>query len=274
MVSLNSSKEGVLTEFDKYTRLLTGIHGADLKVVLAQSQEQIDQARRLRYRIFFNEMSGNPDDDMIKSQMDGDEYDAVCDHLLVIDTTKEKVVGTYRLLGRAGAAKVGKFYTQNEFIIDPLLESQDGILELGRSCVDREYRSKATIQLLWRAIAAYMNYYEIRYLFGCASFSGVDVEAIAEELSYLHHYHSTPEDISISALPEHYIEMNSLPAESLDVKAIMKRLPALIKGYLRVGCYIGSGAFIDYDCQTTDVCIVLDMEKVPQKYKNFYLGNS
>lgn len=252
-------------------------------VRLAATAAEIDAAQALRYRVFYEEMSADPSDDAKARRRDADRFDEWCDHLLVIDRRRGEgaagVIGTYRLLRREAAARAGGFYTQTEFDIAPLLAVPGPILELGRSCVDAQYRTRPTMQLLWRGIANYVYQHAIRLMFGCASLPGTDPDVLAPSLSYLHHYHLAPPSLRARALPGRYVEMNRLnPSEidteaavaQLDSRAALAALPPLIKGYLRLGGLVGEGAVIDPQFNTTDVCIIVVTDRVTDKYFNHY----
>lgn len=159
---------------------------------------------------------------MAELKRDFDEFDDLCDHLLVIDRSRgagpEGIIGTYRLTRREQAEKAGRFYTADEFDITPILENGGNIMELGRSCVDAAYRSKSTMQLLWRGIAAYVFHHNIDLMFGCASLHGTDLQALSLPLSYLHHNHMAPEYLRPKALPERYSPMNFIPADQIDAR--------------------------------------------------------
>ncbi len=260
-----------------------GIVAGTLEVRLAATAAEIEAAQALRYRVFYQEMSAHPTPDARASRRDADRFDAWCDHLLVIDHRRGEgaagVVGTYRLLRRDAAARAGGFYTQTEFDIAPLLAVPGPVLELGRSCVDTEYRTRPTMQLLWQGIASYVVQHDVRVMFGCASLPGTDPDVLAPSLSYLYHYHLAPPSLRARALPDRYIEMNRLaPAEidteaavaQLDARAALAALPPLIKGYLRLGGLVGEGAVIDPQFNTTDVCIIVVTDRVTDKYFNHY----
>ena len=144
------------------------------------------------------------------------------------------------------------------------------ILELGRSCVRADYRTGATLQLLWRGIAEYVLNYDIELLFGCASLHGTKSEDMALPLSYLFHHHLAPPALRPRALPERYVDMNLMPADAVDRKHALAALPPLIKGYLRLGGFVGDGAVIDYDFNTTDVSIVVKTDLVTERYFKHY----
>ena len=144
------------------------------------------------------------------------------------------------------------------------------MLELSRSCILADYRTKPILNLLWEGIADYITDHEVDLLFGCASFHGVSVESISQQLSYLHHFHSAPEDLLPLALEKHYVNMNIHQKESLNQRRLFASLPPLIKGYLRLGATIGDGAFIDYQFNTIDICIVLQTEQVTERYRKYY----
>ncbi len=255
-------------------RLVGDLKTGTLEVRLAETAAELDAAQALRYRIFYDEMQAKPDSATLAAQRDVDAYDATCDHLLVLDhalgTGADAVVGTYRLIRKSAADACGGFYTRHEFDISPLLTLSGKLLELGRSCVDTRYRTRPTMQLLWRGIASYVFHHDIALMFGCASLPGIDPDAHALPLSYLHHYHLAPEAMRPRALPDRYVALNRMPKEAVDMKRALADLPPLIKGYLRLGGFIGDGAVIDDQFNTVDVCILVKTDLVTEKYLNHY----
>ena len=260
----------------------SGSRGA-LEVRLAATRDEIAAAQALRYRVFYEEMGATPRGEVARSRRDRDQFDSYCDHLLVIDRARDAdgaVVGTYRLLRRSVADRHGGFYTETEFDIAPLLAVEGELLELGRSCVEAAYRTRPTMQLLWRGIGEYSFRHDIKVMFGCASLPGTDIQALAPALSYLHHYHLAPPSLRVRALPERYVAMNLLKSDEIDPNSVgaqlaaretISALPPLIKGYLRVGALIGDGAVIDYDFKTTDVCMIVVTSHITDKYFQHYM---
>lgn len=246
----------------------------NITVRLAQTDAEIDAAQDLRYKVFYEEYKATPTAEMAAKKRDFDKFDAHADHLVVVDERggpkNPRIVGTYRLLDRAVAEKYGQFYTSGEYNIDPILKSGATVLELGRSCVMPEFRTQPVLQLLWQGIADYVLEHNIEMLFGCASFPGTDPKALARPLSYLYHNHLAPADMRPVALPERYVQMNMIAKEELNPREVIRELPPLIKGYLRIGSLIGDGAVIDEQFNTTDVCIMLHTDLVTKHYKKHY----
>lgn len=255
-----------------------------LEVRLAETAAEIDAAQALRYRVFYEEMGAKPTPAMTERQRDFDKLDDYCDHLLVIDHAHSKpgrVVGTYRLIRRAAAAKHGSFYSSGEYDITPLVNYPGEILELGRSCIDPEHRIGSVMQTLWRGLAGYIMKYDITLLFGCASFPGTDPQEHALPLSYLYYHHLAPPGLRAKTRPEYYVDMKMLPREAFDPDAAFNSLkmdprsggnslPPLIKGYLRVGGYVGDGAYVDHQFNTTDVCIIVKTDLITSRYMRHY----
>lgn len=241
-------------------------------VRLARTEEEIHEAQKLRYDVFYKEYGATPSEEMKKTGRDFDEFDSIADHLIVIipENGKERIVGTYRLLRQDVAAQCGGFYSSTEYDLTPLLESNLTLLELGRSCVLADFRTKPILNLLWEGIARYINKHKIDLLFGCASFQGTDTENIKEQLSYLHHFHTSPRHIRPKALENRYIDMNLVPANHISPRTIFASLPPLIKGYLRVGATIGDGAVIDEQFNTIDVCIIVQTSALSERYRRHY----
>jgi putative hemolysin len=256
---------------------VTPLYYGSFEVRLAETAAEIEAAQRLRYQVFFEEMAAQPSPEVRASRRDCDAFDAFCDHLLVLDrdTAGEdgspyQVAGTYRLLRRAVALRHGGFYSQQEYDVSRLLDFPSEIVELGRSCVGAAYRSRGVMQMLWRGLAAYCDAFDIGLMFGCASFPGTDPDEVAAELAYLYHYHLAPQDIRPRALPQRYVDMGLKPAAALDVAAVQAELPPLIKGYLRVGGFVGDGAVVDREFNTTDVCVIVSTDRMTEKYERRY----
>ena len=251
------------------------IRAGDLELRLAETTDEVEAAQALRYRVFYEEMSAKATPAMAAVQRDFDSFDPYCDHLLVIDRQRGLgavgVVGTYRLLRRETAALRGQFYSDDEYDIGPLLAHPGEILELGRSCVGADHRSRAAMQLLWRGIADYVTHYDIRLMFGCASLPGVDPQNLAMPLSYLYHYHLAPPELRARALPDRHVDMRMVAPEEIDQQAAAQLLPPLIKGYLRLGGFVGDGAVVDRQFHTTDVCVIVKTDWVTSRYMRHYL---
>ncbi len=248
-----------------------------LEVRLATTAKEIRRAQRLRFKVFYEEMSAAPNATSLFSRRDVDEYDALCDHLLVLDhdvkpkpfrPAKPKVVGTYRVLRQDVADRSIGFYTAGEYDIAPLIEANPGLrfLELGRSCVLKPYRNKRTVELLWHGIWTYVLHHRVDVMFGCASLEGTDPRRLALPLSFLHHHARAPERWRARAVNERYTPMDLLAKEAVDPKAALHALPPLLKGYLRLGATFGDGAVVDRQFGTTDVLVVLPVSAINPRY--------
>ncbi|MBU6507071.1 MAG: GNAT family N-acetyltransferase [Alphaproteobacteria bacterium] len=250
------------------------VRAGTLEVRLARNEGEIAAAQALRYRVFYQEMGAHPTVETALVQRDFDDFDAFCDHLLVFDHARgagnDAVVGTYRLIRREAAARVGRFYSAAEYDLRCVAEYPGAVLELGRSCIDPQWRTRPTMQLLWRGIAAYVFDFGIELMFGCASLPGTDPNALAVPLSYLYHHHLAPPALRPRALSDRYLDMNRLPADAFDPAEALNQLPPLLKGYLRLGGFVGDGAVIDQQFNTTDVCIVVKTDLVTEKYYRHY----
>lgn len=250
------------------------LRAGHLGVRIARSDAEIDAVQSLRYRIFYEEMGAAPDPAVRATGRDMDAFDTVADHLIVVDHAigpgPEGVVGTYRLIQQEAAERLGRFYSADEYDISTLVAFPGRLLELGRSCVEPAYRGRAVMQLLWRGIAAYVFRHQIDLMFGCASLPGTDPDAVGLELTYLYHHHLAPPALRPAALPGRYVEMLRLDPEALDRRRALLQLPPLIKGYLRLGGFVGDGAVIDYQFNTTDVAVVVKTDLVTDKYYRHY----
>jgi len=261
---------GTPTSSSEIVKVVAG----DFEVRLAENAAEIDAAQALRYRVFYEEMTAHPTPEMAAARRDFDAFDEVCDHLLVLDRRRgdgpEGIVGTYRLMRRSAAAKIGRFYSSAEYDIQPLIDYPGEVLEAGRSCIAKDARNTATMQMLWRGMALYSSHYNIQVLFGCPSMPGTDPSQHAQAMSYLYHHHLAPPEIRVRALPSRYVKMNVLEPGSYDPRKALARVPPLIKGYLRLGGFVGDGAVIDPEFNSTDVFIIVKTEIITEKYIRHY----
>ncbi|MDQ6434648.1 GNAT family N-acetyltransferase [Mesorhizobium sp. LHD-90] len=252
-----------------------------LEARLARNEAEIAAAQEVRYRVFYEELGARSNRLEALDRRDADRFDAVCDHILVFDHAlpgpeHKRIVGTYRLLKEEGAALAGGFYSQDEFDLGSLIRRHPDkhFLELGRSCVLPQYRSKRTIEALWQGIWAYVLHHDIDVMAGCASFHGTVPAAHAEALSFLAHHCRTEPDYDVRALPNRHCLMDMMPCEAINAKSAFLRMPPLIKGYLRLGARIGEGCVIDHDFETVDVFIVLRVKEIKQRYISYYSGDA
>lgn len=240
-----------------------------LIVRFAISDEETRAAQTLRHQVFHGE--GNADFDI--NARDADHFDAFCDHLIVIDTEpsglmKPKIVGTYRLLRQEQAAIAGGFYSQSEFDIAGLAARMPRrrILELGRSCVLPKYRTRRAVELLWQGIWACSKLWSIDVLCGCASFAGTNAASHALPLAYLHHHVRARGEWQVRGHKPNRVNMDLMPVEAIQVRNALTAMPPLIKGYLRVGALFGEDAVVDHTFGTTDVFVILPVEKITPRY--------
>lgn len=245
------------------------------EVRLAQAPDDLRASQRLRYSVFVEELGGDGELVDHENRLEKDHRDPFYEHMILIDHAREDlgdtpVVGVYRLLTGDRAEAAGGFYTAGEYDLDPLVSSNRPLLELGRSCLHRDYRGGEAMYHLWNGLAAFTLQNQIEVLFGVASFHGTDIGALAAPLSLLHHRHLAPEDLRARALPAVYQSMNIVAEDQIDRVATVKMIPSLIKAYLRLGGFVGDGAFVDSEFNTTDVFLVLDTARMNDRQRAIY----
>ena len=243
------------------------------EVRLAQSDEDLRAAQRLRYRVFVEELGGGGEMVDHTGRFECDRFDDFGDHMILVDHGQDagaldQVVGVYRLMRRENAEAAGQFYSESEYDLAPLTASGRRLLELGRSCLAPEYRGGAAMYHLWNGLAGYVALHEIEILFGVASFHGTDIAALAQPLSLLWHRHLAPEALRVRS--KVYQPMDLIPADNLDRRAAMLQVPALIKAYLRLGGVVGDGAFVDHEFNTTDICLIMDTARMNAARRDIY----
>lgn len=245
------------------------------QVRLARDEADLLGAQRLRYKVFIEELGGDGDLVDHVHGFERDEFDPVFEHLILVDTRRDRaaldhVVGVYRLLTGDAAARFGRFYSEGEYDLAALKRAGRRMVELGRSCVHADYRGGTAMFHLWNGLADFVLQRRIEIMFGVASFHGTDVEALRMPLSYLHHFHLAPPGLRVRSRPGHFQSMDLVPKDEVDRRAAMVGTPALIKAYIRLGGFVGEGAFIDRPFNTTDVCLLMDTARMSERHKDFY----
>jgi len=247
----------------------------NLTVRLAVTEADLRAAERLRYEVFVRELGGDGPLVDHDRKLERDRFDPFFDHLILVDDRRDAdaldhVVGVYRVMTDGRAAEAGQFYSEDEYDLSVLKSSGRRLLELGRSCVHADYRGGTGMFQLWSGLADYVLDRGIEVMFGVASFHGTDPETLAEPLSYLHHTHLAPPDLRVRAVEHAFQTMDLRPPDQLDRRAAMASLPPLIKAYLRLGGVVGEGAYIDHPFNTTDVCLIMDTERMNAKQRAIY----
>lgn len=242
---------------------------------LARDEVDLRAAQRLRYEVFVEELGASCAGADHENRLESDALDAHFDHLLLIDRsaapeTLSHVVGVYRLLPQERAEALGRFYSDDEYDLSALRASGRKLVELGRSCVHANHRRGAAMLMLWNGLGDYVLERGIEIMFGVASFHGSDPAAHAEGLSWLYHHHLAPDALRVRARDGHFQPMDLRPKEELSRKEALANIPPLIRAYLRLGGFIGDGAYIDRDFNTTDVCLIMDTAQMPERAVDFY----
>ncbi|MGV6849457.1 MAG: GNAT family N-acetyltransferase [Marinibacterium sp.] len=247
--------------------------GPSFSVSIADTEDDLRAAQALRYDVFVRELGGGGAMVDHENGLERDAFDPFFDHMIVRDDHTGAVVGVYRLLRDDQARAAGQFYSEDEYDLTVLKRSGRRLLELGRSCLHRDYRGGAAMYHLWTGLADYVAQHEIEVLFGVASFHGTQANAFAGPLSVLHHNHLAPPDLRVRALEGHFQAMDLIPADKLDRKAAMLAMPALIKAYLRLGGTVGEGAFVDHAFNTVDVCLIMDTARMNDRQRRLYTAD-
>ena len=246
----------------------------DFEVKIAQNENEIKQAMRLRYEIFTQEIDTGLRQ-AGSGQLDTDEYDKFCDHLIVIDKTNNKIVGTYRLLLGDRLNKKMGFYAEKFFNIDNIKKlSNDGqMLELGRSCIHRDYRDRLIINLLWSGISKYIKDHNVRFVFGSVTLgrvgttSAVEVSRVFKLIKKK--FYASP-DYRVYPKPNNSFKGIDENLKIKDYQDIWRTLPPLVKGYLRAGVEVCSPPAVNPDFGSILVFILLDIKKMSASYKRHF----
>lgn len=233
-----------------------------LTVCLATTGAEVEEAQRIRYQVFAEEMGAKlPSAD---EGLDRDRFDQHCEHLLVRDNASDRVVGTYRIMPPDQAKLAGGYYSETEFDLSRLADLRDHMAEVGRSCVHPDFRDGATITQLWSGLADYIGKHNHEYLIGCASISiGDGGHYAASVYNKIHKLHAAPEEFRVTP-------HCPLPLESLN-QNLEVIIPPLIKGYLRLGAYIGGAPAWDPDFNCADLFILLPVSRLTARYAKHFM---
>lgn len=243
-------------------------------VKLVETPAELHAAQRLRYDVFVRELGGGGSHVDHEQGLERDRFDPYFDHMILTHTRTAEVIGVYRLLRGSRAAEAGGFYSEGEYDIGLLKSSGRRLLELGRSCLHPAYRGGSAMHCLWGGLANYVALHRIDLMFGVASFHGTDIGALKGPLSMLHHRHLAPSELRVRARSDAFQRMDLVAEAALDRRAAMVAVPSLIKAYLRLGGYVGEGAFVDHSFNTTDVCLVMDTARLNARQAKIYAGST
>ncbi len=237
----------------------------------ATTEADLRSAQLLRHRVFVEELGANSktSDQLLES----DRFDAFSSHLLLLDLTRDEgdqVIGVYRLMSSEQASAAGGFSSEEEYDLDVLKASGKTLLELGRSCIDPEYRDGLGLFHLWSGLHDHIDAVGAEILFGVASFKGKNRENHKHQLALLHHKYLAPTGIRVVSREPQTDPL--IPIEQIDVTNAMVQMPPLIKAYLRLGGMIGQGSYVDKDFNTTDVCMIVDIAQVGTSVRKKFAG--
>ena len=251
----------------------------DFEVRLTRNKDERKQVRQLRYKVFVEEEGAGVSEEQKALGEEYDSYDRYAEYMAVFH--QGRVVGTYRIIDRNAAEKMGGFYTENEFNISKIKKYHGNIAEMSRACVDPAYRENALVmRLLWAGLGEMIMRRKIEILFGVASWVGIKPAKSAQAISYLYYNHLTPMRLRATVLPEKFAEgvnpklarMNILPREFVDEADAKQEMTPLIKGYLRLGATFGKGVFVDTPFNSYDVFVMIETRKMSATYQKHFLG--
>lgn len=251
----------------------------DFEVRLTRTKEERRQVRALRYRVFVEEEGASATEEQKNLREEYDSYDRFAEYLAVFHNGT--IVGTYRIINRDAAEKMGGFYSETEFDISKIKKSGANIVEMSRACVAPEYRDNALVmRLLWVGLGEYIVRNKIGIVFGVASWTGSNPAMSAQAISYLYYNHLSPLRLRATVDPTGLADgvnpkltrMNILPEVFVDPVLARREMTPLVKGYLRINATFGRGVFIDKPFNSYDVFVMLETRKMDATYKKRFFG--
>ncbi|MFH1656014.1 MAG: GNAT family N-acyltransferase [Candidatus Omnitrophota bacterium] len=237
------------------------------EIKIATRPEEIEAAQRLRFEVFNLEVKRGVESSS-STGLDKDKYDPLCDHIIILDPQKEKVIGTYRMLLGSKSVNVG-FYSESKFDLKNIMKLDGQILELGRSCIHRDYRNQNVLDLLWQGIADYILQHKAKYVFGCASLRTTDPKEVSEIFTFLKKRFYSDEKFRVYPLEKNIL--NGLDLDSnKDGKRILRKLPPLIQAYLKLGAKICGLPAVNPELNTTILFMLLEVENINKSFKKHF----
>ena len=253
----------------------------DFEVRLTRTKEERRQVRALRYAVFVEEEGASATEEQKNLREEYDSYDRFAEYLGVFHNGK--IVGTYRIINRDAAEKMGGFYTETEFDISKIKKSGANIAEMSRACVAPEYRENALVmRLLWAGLGEYIMRHKIGIVFGVASWVGTNPAASAQAISYLYYNHLSPLRLRatvdttklVDGVNPKLTRMNILPEVFVDPNMARREMTPLVKGYLRINATFGRGVFIDKPFNSYDVFVMLRTKDMDALYRKHFFGTN
>ncbi len=263
-----------------YKGIIMAIKVRDYEVRLTRTKEERKQVRQLRYEVFCLEEGAGATEEQKNLGEEYDAYDTYADYMAVFHN--KKIVGTYRIIDREAAEKMGGFYTENEFNLSKIKRVNGNIAEMSRACVNAEYRENGLVmRLLWAGLCEYVVKRKVAILFGVPSFVGTNPAKSAQAISYLYYNSLSPSRLRATVLKENIdpsidprmTQMNILPRVFVDEEEAKKQMTPLIKGYLRLGATFGRGVFIDKSFGTYDVFVLVQTKDIDKTYQKHFTGS-
>ncbi len=252
----------------------------DYEVRLTRTKEERRQVRALRYAVFVEEEGASATEEQKSLREEYDAFDLFAEYMAVFHG--DKIVGTYRIIDRDAAEKMGGFYTESEFNISKIKKAQGNIAEMSRACVDAAYRENGLVmRMLWLGLGEYIAKRQIAILFGVASWVGKNPVDSAQAISYLYYNHLAPIGLRPTVLAEKFADgvdqrlsrMNILPPAFVDEDRARREMTPLIKGYLRLGATFGKGGFVDAPFNSYDVFVMMQTKKIDAAYQKHFAGS-
>lgn len=247
------------------TTVLSGVENHRYKVEVAQTSLQIEEAQRLRYKVFYNELNRNF---QFKGEKDKDLYDDQCHHLIVTDKEQNSIIGTYRLQTYAQAMAGYGFVSNKRFILEDLPESvQRKSFEVGRVCIDPNHRGGRVLYLLWKGLAGYLKHYDLRYLFGYAALDNQGSKDVNQLYQYLIENDFIHPEYKIRVKNEYQSQLENGSMESNEIV-----IPPLLQNYLDVGTKVCSEPAYDENLDLYYFFILLDIESISDRTRKMFFG--
>ncbi|MCL2017322.1 MAG: GNAT family N-acetyltransferase [Alphaproteobacteria bacterium] len=253
----------------------------DYEVRLTRNKEERRKARQLRYRVFVEEEGAVPTEEQKELCEEYDDYDQYADYMGVFHG--DSLVGTYRIITRESAEKMGGFYSEIEFDISKIKKVRGNIAEMSRACIAPEYRDNSlVIRMLWLGLGDYIAKKRISILFGMASWFGVKPLQYAMATSYLYYNHLAPlslrAKVDLDKLREDVdpkmTKMNILPKEFVNEKEAYTQMGAVLKGYMRLGAKFGNGVSLSNDAfPSYSVFVMIQTKDMSKAYKKHFMGD-
>ena len=229
----------------------------------ASSQIHVLAAQSLRYQCF--NLSN-------KDELDVDDFDALCQHVLIENLETEKLICCYRILKFDSGKNISSSYSSQFYDLKVIENFTEPMIEVGRFCIDPEVNDPSVVLTAWAALAQIVDHNETELLFGCSSFEGIEKEKYFDSFALLRDRYMAPDHWRPKIKAAQVFCYSKDLIYKVDKKKALLNMPPLLKTYLSMGAWVSDHAVVDLNMKTLHLFTGMEISKIPKSRKKFLLN--